>query len=233
MTVRSSWASWSSRAVISAEIVGGMSSAPRSPTSSQLPSSQRQLAVVDQHRQRLLDVQRIALGRLAEPLLDDARDAGRAEQIGHHLLALGSRERLQVDLDGVRPVGCPLRPLVEQFAAGRAHAGARARSTLSHRCSIRSRKVGSAQWMSSNTMTSGPSAAKISSSRRVAQNVSCSEKASADRPITAASRSATSAFSAPTRASSLARAACCGSSGDAPVAWAMAARSAQNVMPSP
>ena len=57
-------------------------------------------------------------------------------------------------------------------AARRRAAGAAASRVQSARCSIRSRKVGSAQWMSSNTTTSGRSRARCSRSLRTAQNAS-------------------------------------------------------------
>jgi hypothetical protein len=49
-------------------------------------------------------------------------------------------------------------------------------------CSTRSRKVGSPQWMSSNTSTSGRSRAEASKNRRIAQNVS-SPAATSATPI--------------------------------------------------
>ena len=68
---------------------------------------------------------------------------------------------------GVAPWPSPSRAAPRRAPAGPGRGSARARRAIqSARYSSRSRNVGSAQWMSSNTTTSGRSAARRSNSRR-------------------------------------------------------------------
>ena len=62
-------------------------------------------------------------------------------------------------------------------------------------CSTRSSSVGSAQWMSSSTATSGRSAARTSNSRRTPQNISSTAYTLGTSPMADATRSAASAIS--------------------------------------
>ena len=71
---------------------------------------------------------------------------------------------------------------------------------------IRSRKVCSAQWISSTTTMSGRSAASTSNIRATAQNVSSTGNTASIRPIAAPTRCVTFERSGPRSASSLARA---------------------------
>ena len=108
-----------------------------------------------------------------------------------------------------------------------------ASSPFSATWAIRSRKVGSAQWMSSITVTTGPPRATISSSRRAAQKVSWTGWVASESPITDASRSATSAASSPSRPVSRARAWSAGSFSAMPAASRAISASGQKVIPSP
>ncbi len=82
-------------------------------------------------------------------------------------------ERLEQDRRRVQLAAAPARPDLEQLRPRDAEQQEQPASRVqSARCSIRSRKVGSAQWMSSNTTTRGRSRARCSSSLRTAQNAS-------------------------------------------------------------
>ena len=178
-TARSSRPSRSSRAASSAWMVGGTGISPTSSASRQSPSTRRIVPVVDEHRHELLDEQRVALGRADDHALADrsaASPTGRAAP---------RRSRRP----GRRPAGrgrsAPARSpspqvgrVLEQVVAGRAQDQHRAgQAGRRDRCSSRSSRVGSAQWMSSITRTSGPRSARISTSRRTAQNSSASGNA--------------------------------------------------------
>ena len=110
--------------------------------------------VLAQHRQHLLDEQRVALGRRDHPLalLDGQR---LARQILEQPRAVLRRQPLEHDRGGVGLSPGPSGRTSSR--SGRAvhrisSAHPRAQSAT---CSIRSSRVGSAQWMSSNTSTVG------------------------------------------------------------------------------
>ena len=79
-----------------------------------------QRAVVDQHRQHLLDEQGVALGRLGDPTANRALELRRSQKVLHEFLALRLAERLQEDGRGVRLSAAPVGSDVEQLRAGRA-----------------------------------------------------------------------------------------------------------------
>ena len=82
-------------------------------------------------------------------------------------------ERLEQDRRGVELAAAPAGTRVEQLGSRDAEEqDRRRRARRSATCSTRSRNVGSAQWTSSNTTTSGPLRASASKSFRTAQKVS-------------------------------------------------------------
>ena len=117
-----------------------------------------------EHRQHLLDEQRVALGGLDDPLAAP-RGRGRRRRAGCSttLRAVARRRAARARCASRRRSG-PLRPRLEQLVArGADEQDRRVLAVDSSRCSIRSRNVGSAQWMSSKTTTSGRLAASVSS----------------------------------------------------------------------
>ena len=74
---------------------------------------QDQKPVVDQHREELLDEERVSLGRFDDVGPDAFVEIGASDQILDHLLALLGRQRLEQDVGGVRPFR-PRRPLLQQ-----------------------------------------------------------------------------------------------------------------------
>ena len=115
----------------------------------QRPSLLRAARRCRQHRQHLLDVQRVAFGGRDDARHDVGRQAGRAEQVGDDLRRRVVAQRAQHER-GATGALAPLRALLEQVVARGARAAGSARSSAaSSTCSSRSRNAGSAQWMSS------------------------------------------------------------------------------------
>ena len=117
----------------------------------------REQPVVDQHPQHLLDEERVPLGRGDDPRPEIGRDV-LAEQVGDEQLALLSRRAARGRSSSrssseVAHVGT--------VSASSGRAGHRMRIGAPRlnaaRYSIRFRNAGSAQWMSSNTTTTGRS----------------------------------------------------------------------------
>ena len=112
-------------------------------------------ALVDQHGEQLFREQRIALRRHGDPLQEVRRECRPAEEILINCevsSALSGSRRIEVAFSLPPP-----HPGRASSSSGRAmHSttiGASRERSLT--CSIRSRNVGSAQWRSSNTTTSG------------------------------------------------------------------------------
>ena len=105
------------------------------------------------HRHHLLDEQRIALRRLADPLAQALVEVGEAldQVVGLGSGASGSSRTF------VAFTFPPAQPAAGRAGPGRAMQSSRigASRERSATCSTRSRKVSSPQWMSSNTQTSG------------------------------------------------------------------------------
>ncbi len=101
-------------------------------------------------------------------------------------------------------------------------------------CSTRSRNVGSPQWMSSNTSTSGRSRAEASKNRRIAQNVS-SPAADSATPISCDTCRQTSSWcSSPSSTEQTFDSTTSGRSKSArPAACLIASTTGKYVMPSP
>ena len=137
--------------------------------------------VLADHRDHLLDVERVALGRGDRPVSRvSAGSVGVPEEAIDHRLDVGGAERLEIDPLDVRLLG-PVGVLVEQLRPRRADdEDRRAPGPTSTRCSRKSRNVSSAQWMSSMTTTSGRSAASDSRSRRAPQKSSATGNDRAD-----------------------------------------------------
>ena len=91
------------------------------------------------------------------------------------LVGLGRVERLEQHRRRVQLAAAPARAAVEQLRPRQAEEQDRRVARQSAMCSTRSRNVGSAQWMSSKTTTSGRSAAAASSSLRTAQAISSAD----------------------------------------------------------
>ena len=106
-----------------------------------------QETVVDQHREHLLDEQRVALGRIEDAIARDHRDIGLPEEIVDELGRVVAREgSSRIEVAFILP---PPQPGRTSSSSGRAmHRSRTAASRVqSARCSIRSRNVGSAQWI--------------------------------------------------------------------------------------
>ena len=144
-------------------------------------------AIVDQHRDHLLHEQRISFSGL-----HDGRATPRklrpTEQPGDQLVGILLGEWFEEQCDG-RRLPAPARPVVLQLWARRTHQEDRCVLVHSATCSIRSSNPGSAQWMSSNTATSGRSAASASKSLRIAQWVSSGDAVAPASPRNSARRS--------------------------------------------
>jgi hypothetical protein len=98
---------------------------------------------------------------------------------------------------------------------------------------MRSRKVGSAQWMSSKTTTSGLRRASSSRTALMPQNNSSFPYRSWERPMPDSMRLVASASCSPKQDFSLMRASSSLSSGTIPAACRNTSASGKNVMPSP
>ena len=198
----------------------------------QRPSSNRMQPVVDQHRQELLDEERVALRRLDDAGADSLVEARLAEQVLGDRARLVLAETLEVD---PRPLAC----LSTSRAAARRARGARCRRGGAGRpprrrraCSTSSRNVASAQWTSSNRTTSGRSRReRLERACALPRRAPRSGTASGDRPIADATR--TSASSSDGSAESFWSATSVGSRSTMPAAWRTASASGQNVIPSP
>ena len=128
--------------------------------------------VVDQHREQLLGEERVALAGIGDARGRLVRRAGVTEQVLHELPGLVRAERLQEDRCGVQLPATPAGTRLEQLGPRRAQQDHRRVARRSATCSTRSRKVGSAHWRSSITITSGRSRASASNRRRAAQKIS-------------------------------------------------------------
>ena len=126
-----------------------------------------------EHREHLLEEQRISPRRRG-----DARAGLRARALRPPAAHPSARRtpRRRAGRAGRRPCSACRRPTSAARRAAPAGRGRRrglaTSRTQSARCSIRSSNVGSAQWMSSNTSTSGVSRASASTSLRSAQKIS-------------------------------------------------------------
>ena len=102
------------------------------------------------HREHLLDEERIALGRRADSPAE-AESSGRPSSSRiDQLVGLGLRERLEEDGRRVELAAAPRRPSGRAARAGRGRgAGSAPPGSESATCSTSSRKAGSPQWMSS------------------------------------------------------------------------------------
>ena len=155
----SSGVSRSSLAWRSPAIVGGTVRCDRSPVTTHPSASGRtRQAVVDQHRDHLLHEQGVALGRLRHPCRHGRGCIRPTEEPDDQLVRFVLGERFELERRG----GCLPSPSPAGRPGGPGGPGRAARigASLVHSatCSIRSSKPGSAQWMSSNTTTSGRSA---------------------------------------------------------------------------
>ena len=115
--------------------------------------------LVDEHRDQLLDEERVALGRLDDAGADALGEPGlRRAGARRSRLAAPPRPRARASSRGVRSAGRPVRAALEQLVPRRAeHERCGASSARRPaRCSTRSRNVGSAQWMSSKTTDERP-----------------------------------------------------------------------------
>ena len=74
--------------------------------------------VVDQHRQDLLDEQRVALGGLGDPGLSYYREEGHAQEVLHQKLAVFLGEGLELDGGGIVLPPGPTGADVQQLLAG-------------------------------------------------------------------------------------------------------------------
>ena len=172
-TARSAGTSRSSRAVSRARTVGGTARAVRSAARHPAAARASQQPVVDQHRHQLLDEERVARCRSTIRRRGPAARVTSPSRSLDHLGALRIAQR--AERDGRRPGALlpPAGPEARAAQVGRCRGGpGRRPRPFSATWAMRSRKVGSAQWMSSITVTTGPSRAAVSSSRRAAQKVS-------------------------------------------------------------
>ena len=144
----------SSRAVISAWIVPGRGHAREVAVGDPRAVVAPEHAVVDQHAQHLLDEQRVALGGV-----------GDATRISAGSPPAPSRFRMKSSLVARGSSGDSVTIVPARSHSGRSsRSSGRAMQSRSTGCAAaeardvldRSRSVGSAQWMSSNTATSGP-----------------------------------------------------------------------------
>ena len=181
-TCRSSVGSRSTRAASSDWIVGGTSTASASIVSSHSPSAAAPDDVVaHQHAHELAHEQRVAVGRCGEPLDQPGRQADRCRADRPRVARLRpgrARRGRARRRRAARSRPTTAAPRVARAAPGTSSITA-APSIHSARCSNKSRSLGSAHWMSSITMTTGRSVASDSIKRRMAQNVSSTDRAAA------------------------------------------------------
>ena len=176
---RSSGVEASRRAASRAWIVGGTSMSARSPRrATRRPSTLRSPSSIE-HREHLLDEQRVALGRVDDRA--GCSSSSSAPRAGSRRPAASRRRRAARARSTASAAshhsGCALEELVPR----RAHDEEQRRvAACSTRCSTRSRNVGSAQWMSSKTTTSGR--------RARAPRGACARPRRAPRPGTASRR---------------------------------------------
>ena len=204
---------------------------PSSPSSGRRQTAER--SAVDEHRDELLDEERVALRGVDDPPADVLGAARAAEQRLDDARRCPRRSGPQLDARravAFRPAHPALRSSSSWRAPVQSTRTARPRSCSSEVLE-RSRNVGSAQWMSSKTHDERPSPASSSRSRRAAQKISSTGSRSCESPIADARRAATSP--SPTSAASLASASSGGSSSPIDAAWRTTSASGQNVMPSP
>ena len=131
-------------------------------------------AALDEHPDDLFDEERVALGAREDEVADRVGQRLDLEQVGHEGPAVGLRQGLEGDL-GER-LAEQLPRVADEGPAGRVRLGAHRRdeqdraagaaSGMSWRAT--STDAGSAQWMSSQTTTTGPRAARPRRSRCVA-----------------------------------------------------------------
>jgi hypothetical protein len=77
--------------------------------------------VVDQHREHLLDEERVAAGRLGQPVRRLGRQTGAAEQVRDQFGRRLRVEGLEEQRRGVQFAAAPFRPSVEELRASGAH----------------------------------------------------------------------------------------------------------------
>ena len=144
-----------------------------------------QIRSLEQHRQQLLDEERVAACRLDRPAAGVRRQVGLGEQaLDEPVRFLGSQRR--------EPQHRPVRTLIEELAAAQAEDEDRADGRSSPARSTRSRNAGSAQWRSSRWTTSGRCRARVSNNLRTAHAMSSAEAEPTPRPTACASASAAS-----------------------------------------
>ena len=145
-------------------------------------------AVVDEHREHLLDEERIALGGAGDPRRprgDSSASPTRFATSSEHSSSERGSSNTVVAFS-LPPA--PSRPNVEQLRPGDAKEQQRHSRDHSARCSTRSRNVASPQCTSSKTTTSGCVRASASSSRWTAANPSSAP--SSPRPCRSSRRRA-------------------------------------------
>ena len=230
MTARSSGSRRSSRAARSAWIVGGTDT--RSIVADGAPAAvlEADEALVDEHREQLLDEERVALGGLDDARADLVVEPGLPEQVARRPRRVWSSES---GSSSIRRAGG-----VADHSGWRSTSSRRVGQTSRRRavgvattCSTSSRNVGSAQWMSSK-----------SDDERAARRELLEQLAGPPEELLTGNGSCESPIADATRGDHVRvvverrelRVRLLGVSRSAiPAAWRTASASGQNVMPSP
>ncbi len=111
----------SSRAASSAWIVGGTATAPRVARRHPVAVRAFEQAVVDQHREHLLDEERVAFGRIGHPAWTSVGQLRPAEEVLDELSGLGLVQRLEQDRGRVELAAAPAGSAVEQLGSREAN----------------------------------------------------------------------------------------------------------------
>ena len=163
------------------------------------------VALLGEHPDGLLDEERVALRLVQERLPQAPRQRRVRDERVDERRCPPLRERPQVDRDRAASASSP--PGSRSRSSGRARQtiSTGASSTLSARCSMRSRSGSSAQWTSSKPSTSGCASASdvahscaaqaISCPRRLPETVSSTPEASPSKSATASLEQASLSFS--------------------------------------
>ena len=120
-------------------------------------------AVVDEHREHLLDEERVALRASACASPSPRRDRPCRRDLRPAWSARLLRERFEKQRGRIELAARPVRADIEQLGRAMHRSRIGPPRDQSARCSTRSRNMASPQWMSSNTTTTGrsrPSASK-------------------------------------------------------------------------